>query len=161
MTHYRTCKHCLREKGDCSVRDGIRSKIKGIGLTSVKFKCNERVELFIPGQRVTVGFPVYYDGEGNLECWPATVINKTDKGFLIRVDEVESDHETPFAEFFQTGPYCNVNPSRLDPLDEPSRLICLACGNPAKADGSGNDCWKQVDNYCGNLCLNDQVSNAA
>jgi hypothetical protein len=146
MTHYRTCRHCILERKPCDRRAAVAASVKGLGLTSVGFRCAHKAPLFRNGQRVSVTWPVYsedwrYEDGCSLESWPATVIQKTDKGFLILVDDVDSDHETPARSYIKnTNLFCNVRPWRLEGLDEPDRAICRHCGNPSSADGSVPGC---------------------
>jgi len=161
MTSYRTCRHCVLERQPCERRETVRTSIKGLGLTSVAFRCAARAPLFRAGQRVSVTWPVYpddwqYEDGYSLESWPATVVQPTQKGFVIQVDDVPSDHETPAREYIKNDHlFCNVRPSRLAPLDEPDRVLCGRCGNPQARDGSVPGCYADDDGsiYYAGRCL--------
>ena len=131
MPYLRTCYNCKLASAPCERRDAVKAQIKGMGITSIKFKCDQREPLFAVGQRVSVTWPVSYGGgeyyECGLETWPATVVAERAPRFLICVDEVESDHGTPRAEYLKAGPYAKVPAGRLDPLDEQSREVCPTC----------------------------------
>lgn len=133
MTALPTCKNCVLEKQPCERRETVRQSIKGLGITSAKLRCAERVPLFSPGQRVTVTWPVVIDEEwlreANLESWPATVVKEVRPRFLIKVDDVLSDYETPASEFLKNASlYAKVPAAKLAPLDEPVQTVCDACG---------------------------------
>lgn len=153
MAYYGTCRHCALERAPCARRESVAASIKGLGLTSVKFRCSLKTPLFRDGQRVAVTWPVKPDDwawdEGfSLETWPATVVSKSMKGFVILVDDVPSDYETPAREYIQsTNLFCNVRPSRLKAIDEPDRVMCLHCRNPQSVEGSVPGCF--VDNEPG------------
>lgn len=132
MTYMRPCYNCKLASEPCERRYAVKAQIKGAGITSVKFKCDQREPLFAVGQRVSVTWPVT-DGDGeycecNLETWPATVVSERAPRFLICVDDVESDCGTPRADYLKAGPYAKVPRGRLEPLDEPGRNVCVTCG---------------------------------
>lgn len=57
--NYATCRGCIRAHQKCGARDALRSKILGLGITSIKWKCAERQNRF------EIGDPVW-DARGNL-----------------------------------------------------------------------------------------------
>ena len=134
MTYMRTCYNCKLATLPCERRDDVKAQIKGMGITSIKFKCDQREPLFAVGQRVSVTWPVSYGGGGEdyecgLETWPATVVSERAPRFLICVDDVESDCGTPMADYMKAGPFAKVPASRLEPLDEPPGEVCTMCHN--------------------------------
>ena len=89
---YSTCTNCAVDKGTCARRAEIRAAIKGTGITSAKFRCDDRQSIFNPGQRVAVTWPVGADyDDTNYESWPATIIAEVGTRFLISVDDVDGD----------------------------------------------------------------------
>lgn len=58
MTHFTTCTGC-RLKGECAHAEGLKAKIKGLGIRSMKFGCKLREDIFAPGQ------PVIFDTFAN------------------------------------------------------------------------------------------------
>lgn len=146
MGFYRTCARCAFEKAPCERRAEVAARIKGTGLTSVTFRCALRTSLFHPGQRVAVtwevyGEPSYYECPSSLESWPATVVQETAKGFVILVDDVESDEGTPARDYIRNEKlFCNVRVGKLKALEEPDRRVCGFCGNPEAADGTVPGC---------------------
>lgn len=149
MSFYRPCTNCVREKAPCPRRERIAAGIKGLGLTSVKFRCPEREPVFAVGQRVTVGWlvPPYHPDECSFEDymeerWPATVVAEQGSKFLICVDDVDSDEGTPARSYIKSETlYCKVTVGKLAPLDEPRRCVCGVCGTVRGLDGSVAGCW--------------------
>lgn len=146
MTVYRTCHNCAVDRDECATRDIIKRSIAGLHITSVKFECENRNPLFRPGQRVSVTWPVnaaegeYYEDYYE-ETWPATVIKEVGARFLICVDDVESDYETPARSYIKSDSlYCKVSAGKLKPLEEPKRSVCGLCG---VVGGKGFvECWQ-------------------
>lgn len=146
---YRTCKNCAFEPATCDRRAAVEAGIRGLGLTAVKFRCDQRQPFFRMGQRVGVTWKFvlpewdwgYEEGLSHEE-WPATVVAETTRGFRIVVDDVRSDHDTPARSYIKNESlYCNVTASRLRPLDEPDRAVCTYCGSAENADGTVTGCW--------------------
>ncbi len=53
MTHFTTCIGC-KSRENCPVKDSLKTAIKGLGVTSIKHRCKERVGLFQKGDPVIV-----------------------------------------------------------------------------------------------------------
>jgi len=145
MTYYRTCHNCAHSRSECATLARIKRGLSGLNVTSVKFNCPDRAPLYRVGDRVSVSWPVPEDGGyydySTLESWPATVIREHGPRFVIAVDDVNSDHETPARSFIKNDSlYCKVSAAKLTPLREASRSVCKLCGI---VSGSGFDnCWQ-------------------
>lgn len=144
---YRTCKNCAFDAASCLRRAEVEAGIRGLRLTSVRFRCEQRQPFFRVGQRVGVTWrfaPEGWTWEDGLsaEEWPATVVSETKRGFRIVVDDALSDLETPARSFIKNDSlYCNVTASRLRALDEPDRAVCAACGSAENGDRTVTGCW--------------------
>lgn len=153
MTAFPTCKNCVLEKHPCARRDGVRALIKGSGVTSAKLRCPERVALYQPGQRVTVTWPVpdgddEYHNYATANAWPATVIKEVRSTFLIKVDDVLSDHEVLASEFVKNPTlYAKVRVTKLAPLDEPPQIVCAQCGRVGTGAPGEGGCFAQPAPY--------------
>ena len=153
MTQYVSCRGCLVDRYKCAHRNTIKDSISGLGLTSIRFSCRDRVARFRAGQRVSVMWKFLVEGEGNLEnvSFKATVLSESKPGrFHILVDEGEcyasendtADYVAPeclIGNGFATATY-----SRLTALDEPDADMCESCGGP---DG-GPDCFREFGELC-------------
>lgn len=148
MANYRTCHNCAVDRDECATRAQIKRAITGLSVTSIKFRCPARQPLFRAGDRVEVTWLVgsgdYHDygpEEPNEETWPATVIEEVGARWLICVDDVDSDMETPARDYINsTSLYCKVSAGKLKPLDEPRRAVCTICGIVGGNSFSG--CWE-------------------
>jgi hypothetical protein len=132
MTYFRPCKNCVRATAACDRRDQVRGAIKGVSITSVAFRCDQRVPIFAVGQRVLVHW-IVPDPEGDYrdateERWPATVVAERGTKFQIIVDDVPSDYETPARGWIKNESlHAKVTATKLEPLDEPTRKVCGVC----------------------------------
>ncbi len=147
MTAYRTCHNCALANAPCARRAAIAEGLSGLNVTSVKFRCAERVPLFTRGQRVTVTWNVPQKDEPGYEdwaqeSWPATVIAERGSKFQIVVDDVDSDEGTPARSWMKNPTlHAKVTVAKLQPLNEPARDLCLDCDGVVQPDGTVPDCW--------------------
>jgi hypothetical protein len=51
---YRSCYGCIHGTGACQARDAMKAKIKGIGITSMKWKCSYRRPAFAAGEGISI-----------------------------------------------------------------------------------------------------------
>lgn len=134
MTAYRTCHNCGIDRATCPRLSAIKTQVAGLNLTSVKFKCADRLPLYAPGDRVNVTWTVGTEGyeEANDEMWPATVIGEKGSQFIICVDNVDSDEGTPAKSYVQNDSlYAKASAQRLTPMtggDDTPRTVCGLCG---------------------------------
>lgn len=153
MTAFPTCKNCVLEKQPCERRNGVRLTIKGLGITSAKLKCPDRAPLYVPGQRVSVTWPVAdaddeYHNHTTLESWPATVVKEVRSRFVVKVDDILSDYETLASEFIKNPTlYAKVAVARLKPLDEPLQTVCAQCGRVGDGGYGEDGCYGQPEAY--------------
>ena len=146
---YRTCKNCAFDHRTCDRRARLEAGVKGLGLTGVTFRCDQREPFFRVGQRVGVTWRLVlpewgwgYEEGLSAEEWPATVVAETKRGFRIAVDDVPSDNDTPARDYIKSDSlYCNVTAGRLRALDEPDRAVCEYCGSADNGDGTVTGCW--------------------
>lgn len=150
---YRTCKNCAFDHRTCQRRAALEAGVKGLGLTGVSFRCDQRQPFYRVGQRVGVTWKFVlpewgwgYEEGMSAEEWPATVVAETKRGFRIVVDDVPSDNETPARDYIKSDSlYCNVTAGRLRALDEPDRPVCGYCGSADNGDGTVTGCWAPDD----------------
>jgi len=132
MAYYHPCKSCTHAKTGCDKRDQMRASLKGLGVTSVKFKCQQRMPRFKMGQRVRFDW-THYDDDSNeaiMTSFTGTIAyEKRGKlRFVIRVDQEESAEELhPKYVFRNGGDVVAIKPDDIKLLDEPYRHICAEC----------------------------------
>jgi hypothetical protein len=92
----------------------------------VEFKCESKVDIFRPGQRVNAKiwfFDECYGEDGaDYEMRPATVMMQRWPNVIVKVDD-------PSRMNSETG-YANLSQSNVVHIDEPDRLICEHCQSP-------------------------------
>ncbi len=145
MASYTTCRGCSLDKASCQKRKDVRTAIKMLGVTAIKFKCSLRKPLFECGDRVSVTWNIINPHDegpyGQLiweeHIWPATIIQEAYDGkYVILVDDVDSDEEMPAKEWIKNeNLFCKVRASKLKLLDEARRGICSLCKEPFGNDG--------------------------
>ena len=132
MTYYATCLNCAVDKTTCAKRKAISSAIKGLGITSAKFRCADRVSRFRPGQRVEFDWR-YYDDDGSGEGYTATFVGtvmheqKGNKRFAVKVDPDHEIYDLKPADILKSPEFISVRPDDLRPLDEPDKPLCPLC----------------------------------
>ena len=158
---YRTCHGCQIDKTSCGIRKKLRAAIKGHNVTSIKFRCADRVPAYIPGQRVIVTWQWadeesrYYGMSANPVSFKATVIDENPNGkFRIYVDSGPcihyEDHELTAPDCLEGNGFAKVTVAKLEPLDEPARIICKHCDC---VEGQLNHCWNDNESSYSKDCL--------
>lgn len=136
MTVFRTCTGCKYQPGPCGPRDVLKAAIKGLRITSVKWRCSARVPRFVPGDPVwaeTVAdkapeFPeeVYRDD------FPAIFVEARGSNGLVFIETAaparEEEHVCFVAE--KPGAFCSIPLARLKPRDAAKQRVCAYCSMP-------------------------------
>ena len=73
MTHFSTCTGC-KLKPECQKLAGLKSKLAGLGVTSVKHICKARVPEFMPGDPVYIDTISSCDSDGTMGRFPGVII---------------------------------------------------------------------------------------
>lgn len=164
MTAYRPCYGCLTDGPSCPVRAEIRSKMKGLGVTSINFKCKSRIPAFSQGERVVVVWPFQdeetaYHGGGTTDVeFAATIIKERKFGrYVLRVDPGESITGEYASDNLNGKGFASASLHRLTPLLEPAKKVCTACSAVQGVTDEADECWKSGD-YCPPGCLREQDS---
>lgn len=152
MTSYLTCQGCISAKTKCEYRDAMRDRLKGLSVTSVKWKCAARAPLFAPGDPVwalTWAGEEYFEGERSIDNFPAVVIKMIGSKALVYIKpDVEScDLEYTFqpASKLSNG-FCKITLSRLTPREAPRESLCEHCQLPASLGHQEGYCcaWRSI-----------------
>jgi hypothetical protein len=126
MPSFKTCHGCSVAKKTCARFSEISDAIAKTGITSVEFKCESKVDIFRPGQRVNAKIWFFYEfgGEGgaDYEMRPATVMMQRWPKVIVKVDD-------PSRMNSETG-YAKLGKSKVVHIDEPYRVICQDCQSP-------------------------------
>jgi len=133
MAVYRTCFGCTTDTSTCPKRAAMQSAIKGLGVTSIKFECQDRTPYFHIGQRVFAflgmgedrdedDFPVFATFRG-------TVVEDTKRGkFVVNLDHGPSEcAEYTCPDSLQGNGFAKLTHSKIKPCGEPDRQVCGVC----------------------------------
>ncbi|WPE19937.1 hypothetical protein [Shinella zoogloeoides] len=96
---YQTCRGCVHGAGFCQARENIKAKVKGLGITSIKWKCVWRRPVYLPGDAVWARLFIQYEEQGHpygieepvFGDFPATVIKMLGSKVLLFVEPQAPD----------------------------------------------------------------------
>lgn len=138
MTFYRSCTGCIKQGQPCDTRDVLRKRLKGLGITSVKWKCGDRVARIQPGDAVwveTVADPNEVDDDGQpfRGKFPGVAIQERGAGMLVFIEDGAQDlyeeHDVRFVA--RNNGFCKIPLSRITLREAPREEICASCSWPA------------------------------
>lgn len=144
MTHYATCTGCIAENG-CYHLDTFRLKLRGLGVTSVKWRCKYRVDRFQRGSPVWVVTVAdlknptfdedsreYGRGTGpERNTFPAVFIRGKGSSALVFIHPgAQSQCEEAT---FSGGPLCRIPLSRISARKGNTEQVCRHCDRPQSA----------------------------
>lgn len=117
-----TCTRCPH-RPTCGKRAKIIAAVKGLGLTTAQWDCEERYLGLVPGDRVSLKIfqdhnePIFIDGEVL-----GTIMYRSRGKFRVWTDETVDED----------GHRCRVRvwPCNLTPTGEPRLYVCPDCGRP-------------------------------
>ena len=174
MTFYQPCQGCAFKPTDCEKKTEIRSAIKGLGITSLKFNCTERKPIYNPGDRVSLMWRVFEYGDPDpygeqevgeaLAYFYATVMGEqSGTRYIVRVDDGpcysidEGWDPVEASKLFTRSSklVVKVKTSDIAHTDEPQKEICTSCsayaGERERCQGWGKpNSW---DSYWPTECL--------
>lgn len=139
MTVYHPCKNCKLEKLACTRRDGVKLAIKGLGVSTIKFRCPERQPIYSPGDRVSVLWRWYDENVDGFTTgrffsiqFKGTVSQEKYPKFIVRYDDADgvTNHgeELPAKSHFRNEAlYATTRPVDMTLIAEPKREICRDC----------------------------------
>jgi len=113
------CRNCPHKDG-CEIKAEKQRALRGLGLTLVNFKCDKRLSLLQPGQRIKLTLATEWQGEhgyGTTE-FEAVVMRPTGTRILVWLLD-RGDGKNPIA----------VHPDRVTPIEGMVKL-CPACQQP-------------------------------
>ncbi len=146
--NYRTCCGCVTEGQTCEARDRVRAQIRGLGVTSIRWKCGHRIPRFVVGdpvwaQTVTDHAGEYVDGEQFRDDYPAVVIRDLGSKMLVFIESGAPGRDYGDGAPFQPSRngFCKVSLSRITKRDGERVDVCPYCEWPApKGHQDGYSC---------------------
>ena len=173
MGFYKPCRNCARDKDTCEIRNSLRHAIKGHHVTSINFRCDQRLPMFTTGQRVVFSWSHWepndwgYSDENKL-LFTGTVAYEKGSKFVVRVDDTEGvaadevSEAMPSTSVFKSL-IIKVRTNDMQAIDEPNKVICLACmsyrDEPEKCHGHGDP--NKWDSYWPTECLSPPETRGA
>lgn len=131
---YMTCIGCKLADTDCPFRRKLRDKIAGLGVTSIRWKCDGRVPAFKPGDAVWARtYSSDPDGyEDREDHFPGHVVDTMQKRVLVFIPDgsVGSDGVSFVA---RKNGFCLLPYGRVTERDAPAEKICQHCQQPESA----------------------------
>lgn len=146
---YRTCLGCKFEGLPCGERDVMRAKVAGLGITSVKWKCDWRRPAFKPGDLVTVCILMFEDPNDygsyalSFENFDGIFIRdatgSTKKIVYIQPGTI-GDEDSPFDPKGGGTGFCKLPRAYIKPRDGVPEHVCEYCENPSRILGHQEHC---------------------
>ena len=142
MTYYATCRHCQKSDG-CPIKAEIADKIRGIGITTFKHRCAERVPLFKRHDPIVARLQSFGDEFGNSYAgdfpgWFVGLYKETKPLIYIPVGTRDSTSNVEFEQANGKG-FCRVAWSRLLPREtSDASPLCDKC------DGINGQCRDMI-----------------
>ncbi len=144
------CSHCLLKK-TCSKRAELVKSVRGLGLTSIKFRCDILAGNYPAGMWCEATFDYVYDdstGRTDQGIIRACVVRlrSTDGKIVVWVPGTETMWLESIKGVRESGEHPKVEwvavwPDRLRPIpDEPNEPHCADCGSPAAAASPNAAC---------------------
>lgn len=143
MTHWLSCRGCVHDGPECPHRQAMRKKLRGLNVTSIRWRCAEREDRYRTGDAVwadTVsdyGAPVEpWENEPPRDWYPGHVVKLLGAKVLVHIarDAEGRDHgaDYPFSprDGSQHG-FCKIPLSRITEREAAPSAICPECDVPA------------------------------
>lgn len=146
---YRTCYGCKFEGLPCAERAKMQAKVKGLGITSLKWVCDWKRPQFVPGEAVTAQIviePGFVDDYGHVarqetDTFPATVIQCVGVSkILVYIQPGEIGPNGYTFEPNNNG-FCKVPRTYVRHREGPPEHVCPKCSNPVRLLGHANYCY--------------------
>jgi hypothetical protein len=138
MTFYRSCTGCIKQGQPCDTRDALRKRLKGLDVTSVKWKCRDRIA------RIQVGDAVWVDtvadqnesgddGQPFRGHFPGIAIRERGASMLVLIENGAPERDEGDDVTFATSGngFCKIPLSRITARDAAREEICGSCYWPA------------------------------
>jgi hypothetical protein len=111
---YRTCIGCVSERQPCSIRKRVKASVAGLGITSVKFKCATRSDLYAKGDQVWAKTVDSYDPDGSTDWFPGVVVKMIGSRVVVFIAPDASGEEGSSFDPHSEG-FCKIPASRVRP----------------------------------------------
>ena len=134
VTAFRTCTGCILQGQPCEARATLREKLKGLGITSVKWRCTHRTPKYQIGDPVWASTIADTTDADIRDDFPGLVIENAGNMHLILIEPgVRGQDDAEFIPSGNGSGFCKIPLSRLRPRNDADReKICSSCKWPAR-----------------------------
>lgn len=142
MTVFRSCVGCVYADEPCAALDRMKESLRGLRVTSVKWRCEDRRPRFEIGDQVWAETYSDYgrrsaygeDDGGTRANYPAVVIEVIGSKAVVFIEKdapsQEFDDDYPFTP--NGNGFCKIPLYRLKPRDGERETICKSCSWPER-----------------------------
>lgn len=147
---YQTCRGCVHGDGFCQARENVKAHVKGLAITSIKWKCSWRRPIYHPGDAVWAN--LFADMEPHDDGWggdrpvfrdfPAVVIKMVGSKVLLFVepDAFDEYEEYQFEPKKGGNGYVKIPISRTRARDAGREPVCAGCTQLVRLKGHEDWC---------------------
>jgi hypothetical protein len=150
---YPTCFGCVHGTGACQERERVKGHVKGIAVTSLKWKCKYRRPIYQSGAAVWVNLFIGMEDQGHswgreeqlFAEFPGVVIRlKGSKAVIFVEPGCQSDCENYDFEPQKNGNgYVKVSLTRARRRDAIREYVCIGCERIVRLNGHEDYCRYQ------------------
>lgn len=149
---YQTCVGCVHGTGFCQAREDVKAQVKGLGVTSLKWKCKSRNPIYVPGDAVWVNLFVgmedhgdsWYDEVPTFAEFPGTIIEVKGSKAIAFIDPDAKDRSEEY-DFVPTGNgHVKVTTTRMRSRDAAREDVCSCCKFIVRLAGHQDYCRNQA-----------------
>lgn len=142
---YQTCFGCVHGAGFCQERENVKALVKGVGVTSLKWRCKHRRPMYQPGEAVWANIFTGWEDRGDswgreeqaFADFPGVVIRvKGSKAVVFIEPGVLSDCEEYNFEPHNSGSgYVKIPLIRTKKRDAVREHVCPCCQEVVRLKG--------------------------
>lgn len=141
---YRTCTGCVFGTGYCHEREAVKAQVKGLGVTSLRWKCKWKRLAYLPGDAVyveTIGYEPEGDEDVHIGMFPATVIQAKGSKLVCFIEPgTLDDSEVPFEPKSHGNGHVKIPLSRVSHRDAIREYVCDSCSRITRLAGHEDYC---------------------
>lgn len=142
MANYRTCNGCAFEGQPCKTREAMSDAIRGLHITSIKWRCKDRRDAYEQGEPVFVSIIERYEGEDpcitNVIAICLGMRGRKVHAYVPKTEQEESEIS------FRSNGFVSVSRDHVRKRGGEFEPVCR-CGRPYRIDGHEEHCEHHPD----------------
>lgn len=144
---YRACMGCVLQGKPCDLREQVKAQVRGLGVTSIKWRCIGRKP------RVEIGDPVWAltveatkgtydeDGEPRRDYFPGIAIADKGSKMIVFIEPGAEGRDNDDSKFETSSGFCKIPLSRITIREGERVRVCKHCQWPEyKGHAAGWSC---------------------